>query len=625
MKRITFLLLILFSLASCRKELDSLQNQIDAIENRVENLETLCSEMNSNISSLQTILSALQENNYIKSVSPIVESGIEIGYTITFTKGDVVTIYHGKNGQNGADGIDGADGADGYTPVIGVAQDIDGLYYWTLDGEWYTDAEGNKIPTTGKDGKNGQDGAPGKDGEDGEDGAPGEDGKDGNPGIDGKDGVTPLLKIEDGYWMISYDNGTTWDVLGEATGKDGDNFFSTISLDSDNAYFTLSDGTTFAIPLVKNDYISKIQSITYIPRFDDGKAVVINTTREYSFVEVDFAVSPKSIAASIVANYAEDARMRSVGTITKSFDFNELSISSMTADTENGIVTVKALCKDLSDDFFNGTAGASVALQISDGDYTASSAYVPVQIVERISHPCDVTPKVVAHRGYWNTSGSAENSITGLRKANEIGIWGCELDLWMTTDSVLVLNHDGVIDGITIQTSPYSAIKDCTLSNGEIIPTFEEYLTVFKNECSDLILIIELKPHYNNDVTTTAIQEIIKMVKRYGVSDKVEYISFSSVACDAIVRYAPTARVAYLEADILPIQCAERGYTGIDYHYTIFRKNPQYIDEAHACNLEVNIWTLSNGTLFNEFYPMGVDIITSDRPKVIQDLTVPVI
>lgn len=606
MKRITFLLLILFSLASCRKELDSLQNQIDAIENRVEYLETLCSEMNSNISSLQTIVSALQENNYIKSVSPIVESGIEIGYTITFTKGDVVTIYHGKNGQNGADGIDGADGADGYTPVIGVAQDIDGLYYWTLDGEWYTDAEGNKIPTTGKDGKNGQDGAPGKDGEDGEAGAPGED---------GKDGVTPLLKIEDGYWMISYDNGTTWDVLGEATGKDGDNFFSTISLDADNAYFTLSDGTTFAIPLVKNDYISKIQSITYIPRFDDGKAVVINTTREYSFVEVDFAVSPKSIAASIVANYAEDAQMQSVGTVTKSFDFNELSISSMTADTENGIVTVKALCKNLSDDFFNGTAGASVALQISDGDYTASSAYVPVQIVERTEHLSDDSIKVIAHRGYWRPTGSAQNSISALRNANDLKIWGCELDVWSTIDNVLVINHDPAINGVTIESSPYSVIKDFTLSNGETLPTLEQYLEVYKNECPDVNLIIEIKTHSTSELTAKTTKATVELVKTMGVAERVEYIAFSQAACDAVVRYSPANKVAYLSSDLSPVQCAEKGYTGVDYTYTTYRSTPSLVAEAEACGLDVITWTINTDLIAREMYGLGIRMFTTDSPQ----------
>lgn len=93
-------------------------------------LEQLCQQMNTNISSLQTIVSALQNNDYVTGVVPVTEGGKTVGYTISFTKSQPVTICHGKDGQNGADGKDGKS----YVPVIGVRQDTDGVYYWTLDG-----------------------------------------------------------------------------------------------------------------------------------------------------------------------------------------------------------------------------------------------------------------------------------------------------------------------------------------------------------------------------------------------------------------------------------------------------------------------------------------------------------
>ncbi len=149
--------------------------------------------------------------------------------------------------------------------MIGVAQDTDGVYYWTLNGEWLLDDNGNKLPVSGKDGQNGANGSNGQDGADGKDGQDGEDGKD---GADGKDGVTPQLKIEDGYWYISYDNGATWTQLGKATGEDGkdgqngsngtdgkdgkdgqdgDSMFQSVTQDDDYVYFTLADGTVIKI------------------------------------------------------------------------------------------------------------------------------------------------------------------------------------------------------------------------------------------------------------------------------------------------------------------------------------------------------------------------------------------
>ena len=204
MKKLCLLLLTLTVcfFTACHKDIWA---ELENLDQRVTKLEELCKEMNTNITSLQTIVSVLQSNDYITGIVEIKKNGEVIGYTITFGKHDPITIYHG---QDGKDGQNGADGKDGITPVIGVAQDTDGVYYWTLNGEWLLDDNGNKLPVSGEDGK---------------DGANGTDGKDGQDGADGKDGITPLLKIENGYWYISYDNGATWTESGKATGDNGQN------------------------------------------------------------------------------------------------------------------------------------------------------------------------------------------------------------------------------------------------------------------------------------------------------------------------------------------------------------------------------------------------------------------
>lgn len=257
------------------------------LEKRVAALENLCNQMNTNIASLQTLISALQNNDYITSVSPVTQDGKEVGYTISFAKSAAITIYHGKDGSNG---LNGSNGKDGYTPVIGVRKDSDGIYYWTLDGSWMLDTAGNKIKAEGTDGKNGADGKDGKDGADGKDGKDGVDGKDGKDGkdgaagtpgsngqngaagtpgsngqngaagADGKDGITPQLRITDGYWEVSYDNGTSWKRLGKATGEngtngtpgtdgsDGDTLFEDITVGEESVTFKLSSGEEFSLP-----------------------------------------------------------------------------------------------------------------------------------------------------------------------------------------------------------------------------------------------------------------------------------------------------------------------------------------------------------------------------------------
>lgn len=211
--------------------------------------------MNTNISSLQSIVDAIQKNDQIAAIAPITREGEEVGYTISFTSGKTITVYNGKDGQ------DGADGKDGRTPVIGVKKDTDGNYYWTVDGEWLTDANGNKIKAT----------------------ANGTGGADGEDGVDGKDGITPQLKIENGYWYVSYDNGATWKQLGKATGEDGkdgedgDSFFQSVTQDEYNVYFTLADGTVLTVP-------KKAELALY---FDTSSLTEITVNSE---VRVDYTV-----------------------------------------------------------------------------------------------------------------------------------------------------------------------------------------------------------------------------------------------------------------------------------------------------------------------------------------------
>ena len=201
------------ALTSCKYDDDDLWNSVHGLENRVAKLEELCKQMNTNISSLQTIVTALQNNVYVTGTTPLMQDGKEIGYTITFSKGNPITIYHGKDGQ---------DGEDGTTPTIGVKKDTDGVYYWTLNGEFIM-VEGGKIKAEGKDGTN------------------------------GTNGTTPQFKIENDYWFVSYDNGTNWTQLGKAIGEDGiggDSMFSGVdyATSTDYVIFTLSNGTQIKLP-----------------------------------------------------------------------------------------------------------------------------------------------------------------------------------------------------------------------------------------------------------------------------------------------------------------------------------------------------------------------------------------
>ena len=260
----------------------ALWEAVNGLEERIAALEQWQDETNNNIAALQKLLTT---NDMITSVTPVMMGDETVGYTISFLHSDPITIYHGKKGDKGEDGVDGS------TPQIGLTQQEDGNWYWTLNGELMTDSKGNPIRANGEDGKDGQDG------EDGQDGRPGSTGPQGKPGADGEDGenapapqimlgnsladddkIMPEGSTKDpNAWYLSVDNGATWyRVSGKdgSAGDDGESFFTQepdVDYDKGTVTFYIDDGS-FEVPL-HIDYIVEDDGSYSVYSEDGLKAV----------------------------------------------------------------------------------------------------------------------------------------------------------------------------------------------------------------------------------------------------------------------------------------------------------------------------------------------------------------
>lgn len=268
--RILFLTALAVTSICCTKYDDSdIYAKYSSLDSRVSKLESLCQELNRDITSLKTIVDALEQNDGITSVEQLYENGEIAGYRINLRSGNYFDIYNGKQGKPGAD----ADKA----PQIGLRQDSDGVWYWTLNGEWMTDENGNRVIASGRNGT------------DGEDGTDGKDGKDGTNGTNGTDGITPQLRIVDGYWQVSYDNGATWATVGKAVGengKDGEDgtdgkdgqssvFIGVDTSNPDFVVISLTNGATIIVPRYK--------PLSLILNMAEGVTVVANSHREITY------------------------------------------------------------------------------------------------------------------------------------------------------------------------------------------------------------------------------------------------------------------------------------------------------------------------------------------------------
>jgi len=219
------------------------QDEVNALNKRVTTLEELVSRTNQSIRSVEFLLNAVSDGWIITGIVEVLPKDDPKGvgyYTVTFGRLDpltgklsekaedkkAITIYNGQNGK------------DASTPKIEVRKGDDGRYYWYIDGMPLLGPDGLPVAANGKDGK------------------------------DGKDGVStaPIIDIDDdGYWIVSYDSGVTWERLTDAfgnpitsqgtNGKDADAIIHGVTIRVDTSghryvEFDLGGGQTVIVPLV---------------------------------------------------------------------------------------------------------------------------------------------------------------------------------------------------------------------------------------------------------------------------------------------------------------------------------------------------------------------------------------
>lgn len=231
-------------------------------------------------------------------------------------------------------------------------------------------------------------------------------------------------------------------------------------------------------------------------------------------------------------------------------------------------------------------------------------------------------PKVIAHRGYWTAPGSAQNSLTSFSKADSIGVYGSEIDVWLTADDRLIVNHDRVYKGTDIDMEKATAreIMQIVLPNGkENIPSLDQYLDLVASK-PDTRLILEMKSLSDLNREDLAAEKIVRALRRHGVLDRTDIIAFSINACLAFKKLIPDTKIYYLNGDLPPKSIKKLGLAGIDYSMGALRRHPEWVKQAHDLGLEVNVWTVDSEEDMRYFIDLGVDYITTDYPERLQAL-----
>ena len=475
--------------AACADDYDdsALWDKVNDHEERIAALEKWQEQTNQSIAAMQELLNT---TDMITGVTAVTEDGETVGYTITFLHSDPITIY------NGAKGADGKDGADGQTPQIGLAQAADGNWYWTLNGETLTDADGNPIRANGLDGA---------DGEDGEDGATGPEGPQGD---DGTSAPTPQIQLgssitsgtietdngkkDNNAWYLSVDDGKTWYRVSGTDGTDGDTWFAEAPRKEGNYYvFTLAnDGGSFKVAAYQPFCI--LAKGETLESFDNATVPVNEATTLY--LSIDEGIEYSSIVAQATPVDGDAVLTRADGwsaKVAESTDGITVTVTPGNAGyalldvslllTDGGKLTAsRLLTKGYSYDNNTYTVytadGLKAWAEAAQSDFSlncilAADITLPT-VAEGESNWTPIGTYDHYYNRYTGTFDGGGHTITGLTinqsGTDHVGLFGCIGGRGtvknLTLENVNIIGHDNV--GGVVGSTDYdsSTVTDCTVS-----------------------------------------------------------------------------------------------------------------------------------------------------------------
>lgn len=227
-------------------------------------------------------------------------------------------------------------------------------------------------------------------------------------------------------------------------------------------------------------------------------------------------------------------------------------------------------------------------------------------------------PQVVAHRGFHAAEGSWENTVSSLRNAQKLGVYGVEFDVNMTADDSLIVYHGPKIldTKLHAQKNRFAEIRAVKLPGGLEIPTLREFFAQGQKDPSTK-LILEIKKHATPQRETQVVEAILRLAREMRLVPQIEFISFSRHACDEVLRLQPDAVVVYVSSDMAamsPAEAKKRGYGGLSYQLNVLMNRPELVDEANRLGIATTLWMVNDCELIDWAARHGITYVSTDCP-----------
>lgn len=229
--------------------------------------------------------------------------------------------------------------------------------------------------------------------------------------------------------------------------------------------------------------------------------------------------------------------------------------------------------------------------------------------------------KIAAHRG--GNSGAPENSLSGIQNALDIGVTVIEIDVQMTKDGVVVLNHDVDLERVAgneaqVSELSYNELRQLNIGldvDGihvfEEIPTLEAALAVVKDRAT---LIIDIK---FDTYSRSLARGIVAVLEETNMVNQVVVQSF---------KYEVLEDIRELNSEIIIGQLLRSlavDTEALDVDFYAVKHNivtDKFIEAAHKEGHEVWVWTVNDNAHLVDVLNYNIDGIITDYPERVQKL-----
>ena len=229
--------------------------------------------------------------------------------------------------------------------------------------------------------------------------------------------------------------------------------------------------------------------------------------------------------------------------------------------------------------------------------------------------------QVAAHRG--GSSGAPENSIRAISNAMAIGASVIEIDVQMTKDGVVVLNHDMDLQrvaGVESEVSQltYSELKFLDIGiddkgghSRDQIPTLGSVLTLVRDKAT---LLIDIKyDSYSKDLA----KNIVTLLEEYHMVDQCMIQSFNNGVLVDIRQLNSDIMIGQL-LRTLAVDVKELDVDFYAVKHTVV--SDEFIDKAHEMGRPVWVWTVNKENSVDQVLKHSIDGIITDYPERVQNI-----